>query len=209
MGEFQRKSICGQEHLVSCGHSEIGAQFDGLSEGGIVNRSVFEEQRSRTLGGAREAADSFAGVNGATGDRFCGAQLPGIVPANWRVWQRGGAAEFVDAGQGKIGVDVQSFQDVLIASQHVAEAGQIAGGGFGQGNSTGMAASTCAKGFRFKQSDRFLWGEMFQPNGRGQAGEPTADNGEIDGARKFALRGVKIDGPRAISPVFHGEQHPL
>ena len=106
-------------------------------------------------------------------------------------------------------MDVESLQDVLVAGQHITKAGQIAGGSFGENNSTGMSAGTGAQGFRFEQSDRFLWGEMFQPSGRGQACESAADSGKIDGARKFALRGVKIDSPRAISPVLHGEQHPL
>src|SRR5208283_471520 len=178
-------------------------------ETGIVNGGVFEEQGSRAFRGARKATDRFAGIDGATGDGFCGAQLAGIVPANGGVWQRGRAAEFVDTGQGKIGLKVESFQDGFVTGQHIAEAGQIAGGGFGECNSAGMATGTCAKGFRFKQNYGFPWDEMFQPCGRGQAGESATNNGKIDGAREFAFRSAKIDGPRTISPVFHGEQEPL
>ena len=106
-------------------------------------------------------------------------------------------------------MNIESFQNVSVACQHITEAREIAGGGFGEGHSAGMATGTRAKRFSFKQNDGFLWGEMFQPGSRGQARESTANDGKIEGTREFTFRCAKIDRPRAISPVFHGEPDPL
>ena len=78
----------------------------------------------------------------------------------------------------------QVFEDRSEAREDVAEAGKIAGGGFGEDHAAGASAGACADAAGFEDGDGFFGCEQAQPCGRGEAGESAADDGEVDGVRK-------------------------
>ena len=119
-GEFERKSVGGEENFFGGDGAAIGVERYVRLEVGALDGSVFEEKNSGVFGGASETADDFAGIDGAAGNFFHGAQSTGIGPADGRIFESSGAGEFIGAGKGEIGLDIQFANDLLIAGEYVA-----------------------------------------------------------------------------------------
>jgi hypothetical protein len=101
-----RESVGGEEDFFGGDGAAIGVERDVRPEGGALNGSVFEEENTGVIGGAGETADNFTGIYCAAGNFFYGAETAGVGPTDGRVFECGGAAEFVGAGESEVGIDI-------------------------------------------------------------------------------------------------------
>src|SRR5579883_3459407 len=116
--------------------------------------------------------------------------------------QRFAAAEFINARQLELGVDIQLSQNLRIPGKYIAKAGQIAHRGFRQRHATGVAAGAVAEMAGFEKGYRIFRSEAFEPRGRRKSREAAADYGEIDRPRLRLGLGVKFDCPGTVAPIF-------
>ena len=66
------------------------------------------------------------------------------------------ASDFPDSWQLEIGLDAKAAEDFLVALEHVAEAGQISGSGFGKNHAAGAATGAVANVICFEEEDGFF-----------------------------------------------------
>src|ERR1700676_146227 len=161
---------------------------------------MLDDLRAGGLRGARQASDNLARVDRAARNFFHGAQLAGIAPANRRVAQTRFAPEFPHAGQGDFSVDLERAQNALVAAEHVAKSGKLAGRGFGQSHAAGAAARAIAQRAALEQENGFRGSEFAQPRRGGEAAETSAHDDEIRVARNGSQRGTELDPPWRSTP---------
>ena len=113
-----------------------------------------------------------------------------------------GARELVATGEMEIGLELVVTNELLIGGQDVTESGKVDSRSFGQGNTAGVAAGSCADSFRFKQGDGFGWSERLQLHGSGEPSKTATHHREFNRFGKCAPLRPEIDAPRPVAPVL-------
>jgi hypothetical protein len=142
---------------------------------------VLVNSRPEALGCPSQASDEFSGIDRAARNVFRNSQSAGIVPRNRRIGAATLARDFPCAATVEIAIHFQRAKNFLETGEDVAETRHIAGGSFRERHAAGAAACARAYSECFENGNGFLRREPLEPRGCGKPGEPTADDGKIDG----------------------------
>src|SRR6266481_1723843 len=113
---------------------------------------------------------------------------------------RSGAANLPNARKRQARVNAESAENFLVAGEHVAEAGKLAGRGLGKRHAAGAATGAFTERSRLKHKDGPPGSKPAQPGRSQNAQKATANNGEIHMIRQSARGGTEIDGPGRHAP---------
>src|SRR6267142_2381145 len=120
---------------------------------------------------------------------------------------RSGAANLPNARKRQARVNAESAENFLVAGEHVAESGELAGRGLGQRHTAGAATGAITKRSRLKHQNGAPGSEPAQPGRSGKAREATANNSEIHMIRQSARSGAEINGPGRHAPRMNFAAH--
>ena len=98
-------------------------------------------------------------------------------------------------------MNVEILKDGCESGDDIAEAGKIAGRGFGENHASGVSAGACADQRGFQQYHAFVGRKSPQPGCGGQPGKAAAYDGELCFRGDGTLVRLEINGPRWIAPA--------
>src|SRR5882672_2173628 len=120
---------------------------------------------------------------------------------------RSGAANLPNARKRQARFNAESAENFLVAGEHVAESGELAGRGFRERHAAGAAAGAVTERGRLQHQDGPPGSQPAQPGCSGKAAEAAANNGEIHMIGERARGRTEIHGPGRPAPGMSFAAH--
>src|SRR5579863_1013257 len=182
--EFERERVGGEQNFLCANRTAMCLYFQRVGELDGIHGSLFENENATFLAGSAEATQDLPGINRSSRNFLYEVELSRIIPADRRLSQRFGAANFVASRKRDFAVDLKRAKNILVPSQDVAKARQIANSALRQSHTAGVTARAVSDQSSFEERDTFSGIEMFQPGSRRKPREASANHSDIDGLRK-------------------------